>query len=131
MSNLIAWRQEMEQSMISTMKSVSALSAGLDALTKEVQEIKADMSKRIYLSAVKLNIVKKSVKERAAAICNEKGYEYKKAYRYIIQALYRSLNEKYNVTQYRELPDMYYKEIIEYINNWNLPVTIEKRIEAA
>lgn len=131
MSNLIAWRQEMEQSMISTMKSVSALSAGLDALTKEVQGIKADMSKRIYLSAVKLNIVKKTVKERAAAICNEKGYEYKKAYRYIIQALYRGLNEKYNVTQYRELPDMYYKEIIEYINNWNLPATIEKRIEAA
>lgn len=131
MSNLTTWRQEMEQSLVSTMKSVSALSTGLDALSKEVQEIKADMSKRIYLSAVKLNIVKKSVKERAAAICNEKGYEYKKAYRYIIQALYRSLNEKYNVTQYRELPDMYYKEIIEFINNWNLPQVIEKRIEAA
>jgi hypothetical protein len=121
----------MENSMVSTMKSVSVLSVGFETLTREVQEIRADISKRIYLSAVKLNLVKKAVKSRAADICTEKGYEYRKAYRYVIQALYRGLNDKYNVTQYRELPDIFYKEIIEYIESWNLPTTIEARIEAA
>lgn len=131
MSELTTWRNEMQLSMVNTMKNVSLLSTGLETLTREVQEIRADISKRIYLSAVKLNLVKNAVKIRTSEICKEKGYVYKQAYRFIIQALYRGLNEKYNVTQYRELPDTYYKEIIEYIENWNLPAVIEKRIEVA
>ena len=128
MSDLMIWRNEMESSLVSTMKNVSVLSVGFEALTKQVQEIRADIDKRIYLSAVRLNLVKRAVKCRTSAICIEKHFEYKNAYRHIIQALYSQLNEKYNVTQYRELPDIFYKEIIEYIESWNLPEAIERRI---
>lgn len=132
MSNqLITWRQEMEDSMVSTMKIMSTLSVGFETLTREVQDIKQDLKKRIYLSNTHMVSLKRIVKERAARICKDNDYDYKKAYRYIIQAIWRTVNDQYNVPCYRELPDAYYNEIAESVNSWILSETIAERIIAA
>lgn len=132
MSNMLTiWQQQMEDGVASTMRSVKAISDACLALSREVDEIKRDLSKRIYLSNTHLIMVKKAARERAAAICKEKSFEYKKAYRFIIQAIWRSINDQYNVPSCRELPEAYYKEIVEHIEAFNLPAVVEDRIKAA
>ncbi len=132
MSNdLSVWRLQMEASVVSTMRSMSAISKGMAALGNRVDSIENEMRKRIYLSNTHLIMVKKAAKERAAAICKEKSFEYKKAYRFIIQAIWRSINDQYNVPSCRELPEAYYKEIVEHIEAFNLPSVVEDRIRAA
>ena len=132
MSNELAtWRQQMESSMVSTMKGIKALSDGYQILAKEIDEIKQDLTKRIYLSNTHLIELRRLVREKASEICRLKGYEYKKAYRFIIQAIWRSVNDQYNVPSYRELPEAYYKEIVEKVQAFNLPAVIEERIKVA
>jgi len=117
--------------MVSTMKGIKALSDGYQILAKEIDEIKQDLTKRIYLSNTHLIELRRLVREKASEICRAKGYEYKKAYRFIIQAIWRSVNDQYNVPSYRELPEAYYKEIVEKVQAFNLPTVIEERISAA
>jgi hypothetical protein len=128
---LILWQQQMENSVLGAMKGIKALSDGYQILAKEIDEIKQDLTKRIYLSNTHLIELRRLVREKASEICKLKGYEYKKAYRFIIQAIWRSVNDQYNVPSYRELPEAYYKEIVEKVQAFNLPTVIEERISAA
>ena len=107
------------------------LASSVEAIARETEDIKKKLYKRIYLSNSQLIAVKKAVREKAALICKQKGFEYKKSYRFIVQALYGCINGQYNVPSYRELPELYYNEIIEAIEAWNLPIIVEQRIKAA
>lgn len=127
----MTWRQEMETNVVSSMRMVSTLASGVETIANEIEDIKKKLDKRIYLSNSQLMAVKKAVREKAALICRQKGFEYKKSYRFIVQALYRSINGQYNVPSYRDLPELYYNEIIEAIEVWNLPIIVEQRIKAA
>ncbi len=127
----MTWRQEMESNVVSSMKMVSTLASGVETIVNEIEDIKKKLDKRIYLSNSQLIAVKKVVREKASMICKQKGFEYKKSYRFIIQAIYGHINGQYNVPSYRELPELYYNEIIESIEAWNLPIIVEQRIKAA
>jgi hypothetical protein len=128
---LTVWRKEMNDCMISAMKNVKRLSDSIVLLANDIEEIKDTLKKRVYLSNSHLMQVKKAVNTKTSEICKETGYEYRKAYRFIIQAIYRSINGQYNVPSYRELPEAYFLEILEAISIWKIPSTIEERIQAA
>lgn len=128
---LTQWKNEMNSCMISTMKNVTRLSDSMVLLANDIADIKDTLKKRVYLSNSHLMAVKKAVNVKTSEICKQCGYEYRKAYRYVIQAVYRSINGQYNVPSYRELPEAYFLEIIEAISLWKLPKMIEERIEAA
>lgn len=129
--DLVIWREEMNKCMISTMKNVSKLTDGMVTLSKDVDELRKTLTKRVYLSNSHLIAVKKAVCSKTSEICKISGFDYKKAYRYIIQAIYKSVNGQYNVPSYRELPEAFYDEIIEAINGWNLPSYLVEKIKAA
>jgi len=98
---------------------------GLDMRVKQVEET---LVKRVYLSAVEAQAVKKHVKSKVSELCRKNNWEYETAYRILIQALYGETNDQYNVTSYRELPSTYFSEIIEKIDKWIPTTTIIDRI---
>ena len=72
-NQLSTWQQQMESSVVSTMKSISTLANNFQALTKEVKDIREDLDNRIYLSHAHQNILSKAVKEKVRYLLEQKN----------------------------------------------------------
>jgi len=132
-NDLMVWRQAMNQSMIDTMKNISALSSGfevltsrLDSLTNEMTDVKKDIKTRIYVSPAHKNILQKAVSNKVKFLTEKYCIDYKAGSKRIFQALWRSLKDKYSISVYSELPDVEFDNALEFIRTWEDEVFLKR-----
>jgi len=117
-NQLSTWQQQMESSVVSTMKSISTLANNFQALTKEVKDIREDLDNRIYLSHAHQNILSKAVKEKVRYLLEQKNLNYKDYSKKIFSAIWTSLKDKYSVAVYADIPDREFDNALEFIRTW-------------
>ena len=99
--------------------------AGFELRLSNVEEV---IKKDIYLTNSQLREVARQVKSKVRVICLEKGYDYRTTSKFLFHAIYSSINGQYNVMSYRELPRMFFTDIIDKIQAWAPTEEFEKRI---
>jgi len=98
---------------------------GFELRLSNVEEV---IKKDIYLTNSQLREVSRQVKSKVFNLCLEKGYGYQAVSKFLFHAIYSSINGQYNVMSYRELPRMFFTEIIDKIQAWTPTEEFEKRI---
>lgn len=73
------------------------------------------LKKKIQLAPNEARIVKDKIKEKVKIVCEENCLEYHKVKARVFPRIYRTINDKYAVATYRELPSFYFKEILQDI----------------
>lgn len=73
------------------------------------------LKKKIQLAPNEARIVKDKIKEKVKIVCKENCLEYHKVKARVFPRIYRTINDKYAVATYRELPSFYFKEILQDI----------------
>jgi len=133
MNDLVVWRQQMNQSMIDTMKNIASLSSGfevltnrLDSLTNEMTDVKKDIKTRIYVSPLHKNLLQKAVNNRVRFLTEKYFIDYKHWSKKIFQALWRALKDKYSISVYCELPDIEFDNALEFIRTWEDEVFLKR-----
>lgn len=86
----------------------------VDSKLQEHDEI---IKKKIYLSSNKARLLRKAVKEKVKAVCEENEFEYHKMKSKIFPRIYGKLNDQYGVATYRELPEYFWDDILENLKN--------------
>lgn len=89
---------------------------------KKLNEHDDILRKRVYLASNEARIVRDTVKEKVKEICKENNIDYHKEKSKMFPRVYRELNDKFQVATYRELPSMYFKEIIQTIQYTNINI---------
>lgn len=81
------------------------------------------IKKKIQLAPNEAKIVRDKIKEKVKSICEENGLEYHKIKSRVFPRVYKTINDKYAVATYRELPSFYFREILQDIET--LEINIE------
>lgn len=81
------------------------------------------IKKKIQLAPNEAKIVRDKIKEKVKNICEDNSLEYHKIKSRVFPRVYKSINDKYTVATYRELPSFYFKEILQDIET--LTVNVE------
>lgn len=112
MSNLELTMQELAKSL--TVMNYEYADFKKDTV-KRLNEHDEILKKRVYLASNEARIVRDTVKERVKEICKENDIDYHKEKSKMFPRIYRELNDKFQVASYRELPSLYFNEIIQTI----------------
>ena len=118
MNDLQIFKVEMEQNVLAIMKSVTGMTGVIRDVTDRIDIIETTLSKRVYISSVHANLLKKAVNIHAKAIIEKYGLDYKKHSRKLYSAIYRALHDKFSIADYREIPDVEFDNTIEFIRVW-------------
>ena len=97
----------------------------VDSKLQEHDEI---IKKKIYLSSNKARLFRKAVKEKVKFVCEENGFEYHQMKSKVFPRVYGKINDQYGVATYRELPEYFWEDIIENLNNMIVNVNDLKQI---
>lgn len=76
----------------------------------------------MYLASNEARIVRDAVKEKIKEICKNNGIDYHKEKSKMFPRVYRELNDKFQVATYRELPSIYFNEIMQTIQYANINI---------
>lgn len=90
--------------------------------TKKLNEHDEILKKRVYLASNEARIVRDAVKEKIKEICKNNGIDYHKEKAKMFPRVYRELNDKFQVATYRELPSIYFNEIMQTIQYANINI---------
>lgn len=90
--------------------------------TKKLNEHDEILKKRVYLASNEARIVRDAVKEKIKEICKNNGIDYHKEKSKMFPRVYRELNDKFQVATYRELPSIYFNEIMQTIQYANINI---------
>ena len=90
--------------------------------TKKLNEHDEILKKRVYLASNEARIVRGAVKEKIKEICKNNGIDYHKEKSKMFPRVYRELNDKFQVATYRELPSIYFNEIMQTIQYANINI---------
>lgn len=93
-----------------------------------LQEHDEIIKKKIYLSSNKARLLRKAVKEKVKLICEENGLEYHQMKSKIFPRVYGKINDQYGVATYRELPEYFWEDIIENLQNMIVDVRDLKEV---
>jgi len=91
-------------------------------VNSKIDEHDVLIKKKIQLAPNEAKIVRDKIKEKVKNVCEENGLEYHKMKSKIFPRTYKTINDKYAVATYRELPSFYFKEIIQDIENIEINV---------
>lgn len=80
------------------------------------------IKKKIQLAPNEAKIVRERIKEKVRNICEESGLEYHSIKSRVFPRLYKTINDKYAVATYRELPSFYFKEILQDIETMSINI---------
>lgn len=80
------------------------------------------LQKRVYITSGKARTLQEKVKEKVKEICDENRLNYKTTKSKIFPRVWSKIKAKYDVANYRELPELFWKEILEYLNDMTVYV---------
>lgn len=80
------------------------------------------LKKRVYLSAKEAKDIQNAIRARAQEISLNNGFRYHKVKGRLFKRLYMKLNDIFEVATYRELPSIYYENILNTIRNLNVGI---------
>jgi hypothetical protein len=126
MNELALLREELEKSMLTTMKSVRALTQSYTDLTGRISTLEEQMRKRIYVSPAHKNIVQKAVNNKVRALTEKYCIDYKVGAKRLFQAIWRALKDKYSISVYGELPDIEFDTALDFIRTWEDEVFLNR-----
>jgi hypothetical protein len=88
----------------------------------KLQEHDEIIKRKIYLSSNKARLLRKAVKEKVKIVCEENNLDYHQMKSKIFPRVYGKLNDQYGVATYRELPEYFWDDILENLNNMEIKV---------
>lgn len=88
----------------------------------KLQEHDEIIKRKIYLSSNKARLLRKAVKEKVKIVCEENNLDYHQMKSKIFPRVYGKLNDQYGVATYRELPEHFWEDILENLNNMEIKV---------
>lgn len=88
----------------------------------KLQEHDEIIKRKIYLSSNKARLLRKAVKEKVKIVCEENNLDYHQMKSKIFPRVYGKLNDQYGVATYRELPEYFWEDILENLNNMEIKV---------
>lgn len=91
----------------------------VDTRLQEHDEI---IKRKIYLSSNKARLLRKTVKEKVKIVCEENNLDYHQMKSKIFPRVYGKLNDQYGVATYRELPEYFWEDILQNLNNMEIKV---------
>lgn len=80
------------------------------------------LQKRVYITSGKARTLQEKVKEKVKEICDENRLNYKTTKSKIFPRVWSKIKAKYDVANYRELPELFWKEELEYLNDMTINV---------
>lgn len=89
---------------------------------KKLSEHDKILQKRVYITSGKARTLQEKVKEKVKMICSENNLEYKKNKSKVFPRVWAKIKAKYDVANYRELPEMFWQEILEYLRDMSVNV---------
>jgi hypothetical protein len=100
----------------------------VDNVEERIANVEKVLDKRVYLDAVEKKELTKHVKDKVKTYLMPGTDEYKKASRYLYNAIWGELKNRYNVMSYDFLPSKYFDEIVEYVDKWQITPSLQERI---
>lgn len=89
---------------------------------KKLNEHDKILQKRVYITSGKARTLQEKVKEKVKMVCIENNLEYKKSKSKVFPRVWSKIKAKYDVANYRELPEMFWQEILEYLRDMTVEV---------
>lgn len=89
---------------------------------KKLNEHDEILQKRVYITSGKARTLQEKVKEKVRNICVENKLDYKKNRSKIFPRVWTKIKAKYDVANYRELPEIFWNEILEYLRDMSINV---------
>lgn len=129
-SELMLWKNEMEQNILATMKGITGISNVIRDMTDRIKKVENSLSRRVYISSVHANLLKKAVNKRVKYLTDFYGVDYRENSKKLYSGLYRALHDKYSIADYREIPDVEFDNALEFIKYWDDQLLV-KRLENA
>lgn len=78
------------------------------------------LKKRVYINPVEAKRIQEAVKEKAKQIAIDNNLQYHTVKSKLFARLYDKLKNKFNVATYRELPSIYFDDIMKSINKLSI-----------
>ena len=88
----------------------------------KLQEHDEIIKRKIYLSSNKARLLRKAVKEKVKIVCEENNLDYHQMKSKIFPRVYGKLNDQYGVATYRKLPEYFWDDILENLDNMEIKV---------
>jgi len=107
---------------------VKDINMKVDSMEDRVLNVEKILDKRVYLDAVEKKELTKHVRDKVKSYLALGTPEYKKASRYLYNAIWGELKNRYNVMSYDFLPSKYFDEIVEYVDKWQMTPSLQERI---
>ena len=89
---------------------------------KKLNEHDEILQKRVYITSGKARTLQEKVKEKVKRVCEENDLNYHEYKSKIFPRVWSKIKAKYDVANYRELPEMYWKETLEYLRDMTVNV---------
>lgn len=118
-SNLEVTMQELAKSL--TVMNYDYADFKKDTI-KKLNEHDEILQKRVYITSGKARTLQEKVKEKVKKICFENNLDYKKNRSKVFPRVWTKIKAKYDVANYRELPEIFWKEILEYLRDMSIDV---------
>ncbi len=116
------------RAMAGLVGKVKDVAVKVDNVEERIANVEKVLDKRVYLDAVEKKELTKHVKDKIKTYLTPGTDEYKKASRYLYNAIWGELKNRYNVMSYDFLPSKYFDEIIEYVDKWQITPSLQERI---
>ena len=89
---------------------------------KKLNEHDKILQKRVYITSGKARTLQEKVKEKVKEVCKENELDYHKYKSKVFPRVWSKIKAKYDVANYRELPELFWKEILEYLRDMSINV---------
>lgn len=80
------------------------------------------LQKRVYITSGKARTLQEKVKEKVRKVCEENNLDYHKYKSKIFPRVWSKIKSKYDVANYRELPEIFWQEILEYLRDMTVDI---------
>lgn len=80
------------------------------------------LQKRVYITSGKARTLQERVKDKVKSVCEENCLDYHQNKSKIFPRVWSKIKAKYDVANYRELPEIFWQEILEYLRDMTVEV---------
>lgn len=80
------------------------------------------LEKRVYITSGKARTLQEKVKEKVKDVCKENKLDYHKCKSKVFPRVWSKIKAKYDVANYRELPEIFWQEILEYLRDMTINI---------
>lgn len=80
------------------------------------------LEKRVYITSGKARTLQEKVKEKVKNVCEENKLDYRKYKSKVFPRVWSKIKAKYDVANYRELPEMSWGDILQYLKDMTVNV---------